>query len=608
MKPHEQEIADLENQLLSIKGLIEANKKGSDNSFSSNANSSLGRKLLQESGAMAGPIGQLATSQIFRNPETPGPMQQGGILERNLKGQLPLAGMIGGGMIGGSMAGPVGGVGGAGLGGAGGQNLQDALRQILKFDQPKTMMQNLQSAGGQGLRSAMMEAGGQMTALPFVGGANPFSSTGQEFKGLLPKTAELIAGSKLPRMLRGALESIPGLGGLMKGSRELSEEAAKTGFKGEEAARKSSYDIGANNLKEDFRIQEATRKASSLAEKRLASEGVKTLPDSTGAALRTDAGSNLSNAVKVADESLQQEVGKVVNPILIKNSATKISVEPVRQEIVNVLKANELVDANGNILRDEVNKIVAPKLKGMVSDLIQLSDNLVSNPTVKGLNGTVKQMQSLANFGSATRSAEDKVFGSLSRTAKETLYDGLEQVAGADASNAIRSARKVFSENQPIFETLRDIAVKAPEQITDTARNALPGSFIVETITKQPALKKPIGDVVLNDIARSFSSPKTFSSVLDKYGRDSLKKLFTPETWQSVLTAEKALQQSSAPFITSRAPVPIPYQKGQMPAPKLGKFWQKSLDALNAGQTLTQPAITSLFQASGKLLQQQGAQ
>lgn len=512
---------------------------------------------------------------------------QGGRLDTGaLSGQLPtLLSVLGG--IGGGVAGGIGSVPGTVIGGAGGKGLELALRQLSGLDKRPTVSGNVGSMVREGVKQGAYDVAGGIVAKP------------------ISKLAEVaisgIRSGKIPAFAKGLINGLPVIGSGIKASRGIDEQAAKEAFNLEEKARKLAFGRGVDELGENFAVQEAARRASYKAEKIAAQEAAKSIPQTTGAAARAIAGDNLSKAINIADVELQKGVSGVVAPIIKSNEKSVISVEPVRKQIVDILSENSLIDSKGNIIKSGFSKIISPSRRKMLETLSRISSILNKNPTVGSLNIVVKDLQSLANFDSLARGAEDKIFGSLSRTAKETLYDGLESVAGNDVASAIRSARKVFSENQAIFEPLRDIATKAPEKIVDSARTLFPGTFIVQAVGKQPALKAPISDIVLNNLARNFSSPKAFSAALDDFGRDALKTLFEPEVYAAVLNTEKQLSKSFEPFVPSRAPVPIPFKPGTPPYSGIGKFWEKQIANLKKGQVLSKPLITGLFKAIGSL-------
>lgn len=196
------EIAAIEKELNQINSTLQSLQKQKTGARD--------RSLGRAAGAIAGPLGQLATSQAFREPNTPGPLERGGFLDKNvLSGQLPLAGGVIGGLVGATGTGvptlgggaPVGALIGAGLGGAAGQSIQNPLRQAIGLDPRSTIGQNLKSVGQAGLNMAAGEATGQVGGklLNLGGQALKSLATSKSIQPKLEGMAARMATSSVPQ-------------------------------------------------------------------------------------------------------------------------------------------------------------------------------------------------------------------------------------------------------------------------------------------------------------------------------------------------------------------------------------------------------------------------
>ncbi len=160
-----------------------------------------------------------------------GAFDKGGWADRNLlSGQLPMAGYVGGAVLGGMAGLPAGGglgspvtaplfgVAGAGLGGAGGQVAEDAIRQALGWHKPKGMRETIGRAAQTGSASMAAEALPVGQAMKIAG---RFGA-----KNYVKPLQQRLATSAFPTPTKEIA------GNIVKGELTLGQEAAKRGVYG----------------------------------------------------------------------------------------------------------------------------------------------------------------------------------------------------------------------------------------------------------------------------------------------------------------------------------------------------------------------------------------
>jgi hypothetical protein len=546
----------------------------------------------------------------------PGFFQPGGKFNQFLDARpLTTVGAIGGGIIGAGAGAPTGpgavltSAAGAGVLGSAGGATERYLKQSLGYAPRETLGQSTYNTLDDFLTNSVMDMGGGVAAKAIGATLKGAGNAAKFVNNLVP--------GGLSNFVREGIENLNPAGVLpigpaIKKMRIAKEAAAKTAFNVAEDARRSAFQQTKTDVAMDFNLQESQRKAdflvkkaeaqaAKLAAQQQAKEGIKLLPQKMGAQPRVAAGQDLVSSAKSAELAFNENVGAVLNPIINKNSGAKVSVEPVRQQIFSILNDAGLTDVKGNILEKAIGKVRAPELKSFYTRLSLISKDLVENPTLITLNRKLKELGSLANFGVLSRSGENKAFGSVYNIARNNLNDALEVIASPEEAALVKSVKKSFSENKPIFEFFESLGEKTSEQIVDSARNVFSGSKISEIITKQPALRKPIQDVVLNDLARSSSSATSFGGALDKYGRESLQNLFGKDVWGDIVKAEQNIVRASKPmkaqvFQPGIAPQVKPFEPGQF---NLKPYAQKTLDQVNSGAFLGSEPLKILIKAIG---------
>ncbi len=207
---NQKEIADIEKELSQINSTLSTlQKQKKDASVRG-----IGRKV----GAIGGPIGQFATSQVFREPGTPGPIQAGGFLDKNvLSGQLPAAlGLVGG---------AVGGVPGAGFGGAAGRSIENPIRQVLGLSPPMSLADNFKTAGLAGLNMAAGEGVGQIGGklLGVAGDAIKSIARSKPIAPFVQNAANRLATSSVPQSTTQIAKSVE------EGTPTLGQQLAQRG-------------------------------------------------------------------------------------------------------------------------------------------------------------------------------------------------------------------------------------------------------------------------------------------------------------------------------------------------------------------------------------------
>lgn len=384
----------------------------------------------------------------------------------------------------------------------------------------------------------------------------------------------------LPKSMRSSVESIPLIGGFLKGSREANEAIARRTFDEGEAIKRAEWDKNKQQAIESFKNLESKRKNAYLQEKALSIDDIKKLSPAD----EITVGDKFVKAIKDSDLALGKEYKAAVDPVLKKYGLKKASPQVIRDELNSILLENGLLDTKGNILRSELDEVLAPTRKNFLSKLIDISEGLQKNPSIQKLNKVTQDLQSLANFGALNRSSEEKMFGSLARKSRESLLENLEQVAKGNDFEILKSAKQKYAQAAPVFEQLRPLAEKFPEQITKSAGSQLPQSFIKDVLVKQPQLKSAIADVVMNNIISKSTTPKAMQSVIDNYGRDTLKNLLGKQAFEKLISAEKRFIDANKGFARGAAPRIDPFIRGQIPIDPPGKMYERLLNIVNKFQ------------------------
>lgn len=493
--------------------------------------------------------------------------EEGGLIDTKILENLPLAGGIAGGVLGGIAGGTAGsivpfagtaagaGTGsvmGAGLGGAAGESLRGLGKHLIGSRSAPTTLQNLQNMGRQAVTQGTYAAGGE------IGG----QMIGRGLQGLAKYTPVLKARAS------GAVESIPGVGGWVKGARQFKEGEAKSVFDLLQQERRAAFDAA-----------EQGRKIAYGATKEGVKADIKALP----AKGRVDAAAGLQESVNKTAQEISQQYDEVVKPVINKYANQTIRGQEMRDALLKPLRENGFVDAKGNILRNEMESIKTPELKKYYNDLADWVDDLTKNPTFRQADRIRTDIQN------AAFKQNRPMYAGVAHDFRVGMMDNLEAIAGTEGK-ALATARKAYAEVKPVMDELTKIAEQYPNQIAARARSQMPGEFIKDAIVKVPKLKQPIADVVANDLIRSADTPKVFTEAIDKYERDTLQQLFDKKTFDAILEYERKLALASQPFKPSKF---IPQK---MPPKPLGKVWSAIKATAEKGGKINPAYVRVLFQ------------
>lgn len=491
------------------------------------------------------------------------PTGKGGTVEKEfLSGQIPQAGAIVG-----SLSGPAG----AGLGAATGMAVQESIRQGMGLNGPnlprgtikETLLTNLQSQAG--FAQKMLPEAAKQAALALAGQVVA--------KKVIAPAAKYIAEKQIAtRVLPERIKRLPGL-------RWLSE--------GEQAAQKPVM-LAA---REAHKAQEITRKEAWRAGKDRAVAQVKGMPEEAAGRGRVAAGEHFKESVKKAQDEMGARYESTVKPVVNAYGKAKIKGQGMRQALLNPLQEAGFIDAKGNVMRGEIDKIKTPELKKFYSDMADWVDDLARNPTFRQADMIRRDIQNAAfkQYRSEyARPAHDF---------RVAMMDSLGEASDPATRRAIAGAREEYTRLKPAMDEMGAIAESSPEEIVSkVGKNAFPLSKAIEVSKTVPALKEPLQGVVLNGLVRSANNPQSFSRTLDNFGREELAQILDPKTWAAVQTYERQLIAAFKPFQGRPFKVPPELDKG------LGKFWQKMYNAAQAGSKIDPGAARALFVQFGNQL------
>ena len=113
-----------------------------------------------------------------------------------------------------------------------------------------------------------------------------------------------------------------------------------------------------------------------------------------------------------AKEAISKGVAKAKKPIIAQHGDKLASAQNLRMSIDDILQDAGILDDTGKLVRENLKSIAAPKRKALLSNLVKIRGSFKDGLTIKQLNQVTEDLQSLANFGSATRTAEDSSFRS----------------------------------------------------------------------------------------------------------------------------------------------------------------------------------------------------
>ena len=411
----------------------------------------------------------------------------------------------------------------AGLGAAGGQSIQDILLKYLEPQSaPQTLLEEFKEVGKSGLLGTASEMGGQAIAAPFkafLGAA----STPMTEEAAKPYMSMVDQGAQ---HLRNVAENyLPWAGPFLRGAREAKDLASQKAF------------------------QEAQESAQQYA---------KSLPQRLGVPDSTAAVQGLKSATDQYQKSITDPLNEFVNPVLEKQGGNIIDpAEPIASidkilsrkkvlkspEDINSMLGGESV-SNPVLDKESVNRMVNGPSKTMINTLAKLKDNLSNVRSIDELNRTLQEMQSQSNFSGIGRSAEEKTMGGLSHGLKENLLSNVEKATSGPEAEAFNQARQNYSQNIGNVKSLQKITSKYPEEVVRGALRKFTPTFANDLVTKNPAIREHVANVLITDLATKSSTPAALTKAIDSYGRENLTKILGEEAADEVFKTEQRFMGS----------------------------------------------------------------
>lgn len=393
----------------------------------------------------------------------------------------------------------------------------------------------------------------------------------KNFINALRKSNEL---GTLPQKLNYMLDSIPIVGKVRKGMRDTALEDAKSAFE----ANKQGIANQLDELQTQF-SSNRTQNSEKLNELRDlqrqsvddAQNAYRYNKEATRNELRdlsqfepAELGAQFSNKIKNSKQKLSNEYGEVSDRLMAQHGDTPASVDDLRKEITDTLRKNELLDSNGKIDPTKIDLIQSPDRKRMVQTLVNMTEALQANPTIKGLNALKQDLQSLSNHGAPVRTAEQSLFGKLADKAKISLDNALEQASGEGAQE-FKAVRQKYAQQKPNLDTLSKTATRLPERLVVNARVQFPKSKVQEILKTNPEFKDDIGNFIFEHITQTPATQNTIRKTMDYYGRDFLKSLLGEGKFGQLAKMEKQFESAFGRF----SPKNFPNEKVQSQIGKL---------------------------------------
>jgi hypothetical protein len=403
---------------------------------------------------------------------------------------------------------------------------------------------------------------------------------------VLSGVRDMIGNSAIPDRIRG----LPGMGWL-RDWRKLKVDKAKESFNASEAAKRADYENARNSFidQKDLISQknaEASLKATEAY--RAGKQGaVETAGGIGGLGNKSSVGQNLQDAVGATSKKVLDNYKKVVDPIIERNGNASISPEIIRKKIVGTLKIFGIDGKDQAAWKRELkNGIFGEEEARALGKLITYSEKIVQNPTLKELRRLERAIGSSANFGGKDITPENKIFQDVWHSARDNVLDAVQSLAGPEKAKGVDAARRTFFEKNEALKTLKDLTRFQPEQVIGSKK--MSGSYLVDAIKKNPEIKDSVRDAVLKDIISKSRTPVQFTNAINKYERESLKKIFGDQLFKQVEDAEKRLVESFRPMIRPpKTPLPNFNQKwtpGTMPPVPENAFYRGIQNALTPGK------------------------
>jgi len=396
--------------------------------------------------------------------------------------------------------------------------------------------------------------------------------------------------------VEGAEEGVPVIGNIIKNSRNVEREALQGQFAEQEAARKAATEAANQKALTSFETQEANKIAAKQAQKEMSKEALGGLKSSSD----IEAGTGLRDTALKAKKDLSAKYGEVLDPLIEKHGAKKISGQPIRDAVNQALRDEKLIDSKGNVIK-RLGDSFSTEREGFKKTLFKISNSLKKNPTIQQVIQLGQDFDAMAKSDPGMATNFKRIYGNLARASKEAVADGIEKVAGGKAATAVSEAKAMYAKSAPVLKTLAKSTKVSPEAIVKGAGTKLPQSFIETAISAEPSLKQSMGEVVLNNLTNRATTPKSFTKAIDSYGRETLKKILTPQQFKNLLQAERAFQEAATPLIKGEAPTLSKFVKGEAPQLKAGKFYRTIKRAVNSAEKLATPLkpLSSMARKAG---------
>jgi hypothetical protein len=461
-----------------------------------------------------------------------------------LSGQLRAlgagVGAVGGALLGGAAGGIgalPGSVAGAGLGGAGGYSVEKFIRAAAGYDQPAKVWPHMRDTATVGLWDAATEGAGI--------GLGAGAGVGWR------KLKDLAKNSKTTTSL---IEAIPLYGRYHQTSREIAENKAREALE----AGQQQYRRAEAMRKADFYADKEMQKQAIDVEKRGAKQAVEGL----GRGGAGDAGIDLVEHANEVYKGLIKDIHDQVQPVMDVYGKAKVTAPQAYDVITQELQAMQVLGSKG-IDKRRFGVLTGPR-KQYAEELTRLYKRFAKTGAIElsELKGIVDDLDILG-YDKAINSKIVGKFRKLRRDANDAFMDAVESVAG-EARQGIQKARSAFSKRAGLLEHVKGIAQKQSEQVPERVI-AQARSKLTETVLKNidkltPQLKKDVERVVLHDLAKTGLSPMHYTRILNKYGRETLKKILSKDAYRQVMELEKrytnafAARQGASAFLPSVLP------------------------------------------------------
>lgn len=264
---------------------------------------------------------------------------------------------------------------------------------------------------------------------------------------------------------------------------------------------------------------------------------------------RTDAelGQRFTQGVGKSKKALSDQYGAAADDLMSAVGDQKTSVDVLRSKINDVLNESDVLTSGGKVDQSAIDLIQSPERKSMVQRLLNISESLDKPISSRRLNSLKQDLQSLANFNSPIKTAEQGLFGRLSDVAKNELDNTLSKADGP-LSEKFKAARAEYAKQKPTLDYLAKKANVLPERLVVNARVQFPKSKVNKILSTNPEFKPIIGDYIFEHITQTPATQNTIRKTMDYYGRDFLEKVLGKDRFNSLAKAEESLTNASKKF------------------------------------------------------------